>query len=138
MIPVSISLIKVYVMQVLFVYFLSKLMPQILMVWIHFFFFFLKKGMILLLFWRNQDRIILKHVFYFWESCLIFSLTLITRKLHFVVICHLWTVSFFHFRPFKQKDWWKTFSCKLIKPHNLVSKWLLYRSCRIWKTGWYP
>ena len=36
MIPVSISLIKVYVMQVLFVYFLSKLMPQILMVWIHF------------------------------------------------------------------------------------------------------
>ena len=43
MIPVSISLIKVYVMQVLFVYFLSKLMPQILMVWIHFFFFFFKK-----------------------------------------------------------------------------------------------
>lgn len=134
MIPVSISLIKVYVMQVLLVYFLSKLMPQILMVWIHFFF---KKGIILLLLWCNQDRIILKHVFYFWECCLIFSLTLITRKLHFVVICHLRTVSFFHFRPFKQKDWWKTFSCKLIKPHKLVSKWLLYRSCRIWKTGWY-
>ena len=49
MIPVSISLIKVYVMQVLFVYFLSKLMPQILMVWIHFK-KKKKKGMILLLF----------------------------------------------------------------------------------------
>lgn len=53
----------------------------------------------------------------YFETCFLFLglfchffLTLITRKLHFVVICHLRTVSFFHFRPFKQKDWWKTFN----------------------------
>jgi len=65
----------------------------------------------------------------YFETCFLFLglfshffLTLITRKLHFVVICNLRTVSLFHFRPFKQKDWWKTFSCKSIKPHKLVGK----------------
>ena len=85
-------------------------MPQILMVWIH---FFLKKEC----YCYRSDA---PGQNYF-ETCFLFLglfspffLTLITRKLHFVVICHLKTVSFFHFRSFKQKDWWKTFCCKLV------------------------
>lgn len=55
MIPVSISLIKVYVMQVLFVYFLSKLMPQILMVWIHFFFLKKRNDIVIVLMQPGQN-----------------------------------------------------------------------------------